>query len=203
MQQEEKIQNDEQEVQDVQDEQKKPLTGKEIIKEIISWIITVAAAVALALFLNNVVLINARIPSGSMENTIMEGDRLIGNRLSYTKSGPKRGDIVIFKWPDDETQNYVKRVIGLPGETIVIADAKVYIDGSETPLAEEYLKEDWTIATGPYTFEVPEGCYFVMGDNRNNSSDARYWKNPYVAEEKILGKAAFRYFPFNAMGKLK
>ena len=98
---------------------------KEDRKEIMSWILTIAIAVALALFLNNFVIINARIPSGSMENTIMTGDRLIGLRLAYKNSDPQRGDIIIFKFPDDETQKYVKRVIGLPGETVTIKDAKV------------------------------------------------------------------------------
>ena len=171
-------------------------------REIVSWVITVVAAVALALFLNHFVLINARIPSGSMENTIMEGDRLIGNRLSYVWGEPKRGDIVIFKFPDDETQNYVKRVIGLPGETVTVEDAKIYINGSKEPLEEDYLKEDWTVETGPFTFEVPEDSYLVMGDNRNNSYDSRYWEHTYVTKDELLGKAGFRYYPFNKIGVL-
>ena len=174
---------------------------KEDRKEIMSWILTIAIAVALALFLNNFVIINARIPSGSMENTIMTGDRLIGLRLAYKNSDPQRGDIIIFKFPDDETQKYVKRVIGLPGETVTIKDAKVYIDGEL--LEEDYLKEDWVVSTGPYTFEVPEGSYFVMGDNRNDSWDARFWTNTYVTEDKILGKAIFRYWPFTNIGKVE
>jgi len=143
------------------------------------------------------------VPTGSMENTIMPGDRLIGNRLAYIKDGPERGDVVVFKYPDDEKETYVKRVIGLPGETVEIRDAKIYINGSEEPLEEDYLKEDWIVATGPYTFEVPEGHYLVMGDNRNDSWDARYWTNTYVARDKILGKAVFTYWPIRDFGKLK
>ncbi len=172
------------------------------VREVISWFITIALAVVAALFVKNYIVINANIPSGSMENTIMTGDRLFGNRLAYMKEGPKRGDIVIFKFPDDETENYVKRVIGLPGEKVTINDAKIYINDSETPLVENYLKEEWTVAYGPYEFEVPEGSYFVLGDNRNNSWDARYWDNTYVAEDKILGKAVFRYYPLNKAGSL-
>lgn len=176
---------------------------KSVFKEVVSWIVTIATAVALALFLNNVVIINAAIPSGSMEDTIMTGDRLIGNRLAYMGSKPERGDIVIFKFPDDETENYVKRIIGLPGETVEIKDAKIYINGLETPLEEDYLKEEWVWKSGPYVFEVPEGSYLVLGDNRNNSNDARSWINQYVSEEKILGKAIFRYYPFNTIGKIE
>lgn len=174
-----------------------------VLKEILSWVIPFAAAIAAALFIKNFIIINAGVPSGSMENTIMTGDRFLGNRLAYIASEPKRGDIVVFKYPDNEEEIYVKRVIGLPGETIVIENGKVYIDGSEQPLEETYLKEEWTVAAGPYTFEVPENSYFMMGDNRNNSWDARYWTNTYVQKEKILGKAMFVYWPFSDLGKLE
>lgn len=174
-----------------------------LIKEVLSWVITIALAVVAALFIKNYVIINANIPSGSMENTIMTGDRLFGYRLAYNeKKKPERGDIIIFKYPDNEEENYVKRVIGLPGETVVIEDAKVYIDGSEVPLEEDYIKGDWVWETGPYTFEVPEDSYFVMGDNRNSSWDARFWDNTYVTSDKILGKAVFRYYPFKEAGSL-
>ena len=172
------------------------------VREVISWVITIALAVVAAVFIKNYVIINANIPSGSMENTIMTGDRLFGNRLAYNRKSPERGDIIIFRFPDDETQNYVKRVVGLPGETVEIKEAKIYIDGSAVPLAEDYLKEEWKVATGPYYFEVPEDSYLVLGDNRNNSWDARYWDNTFVTKEAILGKAVFRYFPITEAGLL-
>ncbi|MCI5621661.1 MAG: signal peptidase I [Lachnospiraceae bacterium] len=171
------------------------------MKEVFSWISVIALAILFSLFLNRVILINAEVPTGSMENTIMPGDKLIGSRLAYLRKNPQRGEIVVFKYPDDEAQIYVKRVIGLPGETVTIEDGKVYINGVE--LKEDYLKEEWTISTGPYTFEVPEGCYLMMGDNRNNSWDARFWSNSYVSKDKILGKALYRYWPLNEMKKLK
>ena len=172
------------------------------LREALSWVFTFVAAILVALVLKNFVIINATVPTGSMENTIMPGDDLFGFRLAYQFSEPKRGDIIIFKYPDDEEEKYVKRIIGLPGETVRISNAKVYIDDSETPLQEEYLKDEWTVATGPFEFQVPEGCYFVMGDNRNDSWDARYWDNTYVAREKIIGKAEWVYFPFDRIGSL-
>ena len=148
-------------------------------------------------------IINADIPTGSMENTIMPGNRLIGSRLSYLKDGPERGDIVIFRYPDNEEELYVKRVIGLPGETVDIRDGHIYIGGSEVPLTEDYLKEEWTVATGDYHFQVPEDSYLMLGDNRNDSWDARYWNNTYVQREKILGKAVVIYWPLQNVGKLE
>lgn len=175
----------------------------EALTEVISWVVTVGAAVLLALLIKNFLIINADVPTGSMENTIMPGDRFIGSRITYHIVYPQRGDIVVFKYPDDESQVFVKRIIGLPGETVKIEDGKIYINGSEEPLQEDYLKEEWTVATGPYTFEVPEDSYLVMGDNRNDSWDARYWTNTYVSRKKILGKASMIYWPFSHAGLLK
>lgn len=88
------------------------MTGK-AKEELVSWIKTIVLAVAIALFINFVIIVNATVPTGSMENTIMAGDRVIASRLSYTFSDPERGDVVIFKYPDDEDVLYVKRIIGL------------------------------------------------------------------------------------------
>ena len=170
------------------------------LRELLSWVLTFAVAIVAALFIKYCLIINADVPTGSMENTIMPGDRLIGNRLAYLKEGPQRGDIVVFHYPDNEKELFVKRVIGLPGESVHIEDAKVYMEGGE--LEEPYLKEEWTIATGTYDFEVPEDCYLMLGDNRNNSKDARYWENKYVNIDKILGKALFIYWPFSDFGSL-
>lgn len=166
---------------------------EKIIKEIISYIIIIVAAVCVAVFVNSFILSNTRIPTGSMENTIMCGNRLFGNRLAYKFKEPKRGDIIIFKFPDDETgkTNYIKRIIGLPGETVSIVEGTVYINGKK--LEEDYLKEEPTDSYGP--FEVPKKSYFVLGDNRNNSNDARFWENKYVKEDQIIAKAVIKYWP--------
>ena len=123
----------------------------------------------------------------------MEGDRLIGFRLSYLFSKPERGDVIIFKYPDDEKQNFVKRVIGIPGDVVQIIHGKVYVNGNE--LDEPYLREPMNDNEEEQVFVVPEGHYFVMGDNRNASLDSRYWKTSnYVSEKKILAKVIFRYY---------
>ena len=178
-------------------------SGSSVVREIISWVLVFVAAFVIAEVMNHFVIINARVPSASMESTILEGDRIMGWRFSYAFSEPERGDIVVFPNPnpvtDEEKQNYVKRIIGLPGETVRIEDGQVFIN--DEPLTEDYVKEPWKGGNGTYV--VPEGCYFMMGDNRNNSNDARYWVNKYIKREDILGKVSFRYWPFSRFGSVK
>ena len=187
---------------------------KAVIKEILSWVRVIVLAFVVALLLNKFVIVNANVPTGSMESTIQPDDRLIGFRLAYLRSEPQRGDIIIFEYPVSPDEIYIKRIIALPGETMEIKDAKVYINGSETPIPEPYLKEEWIVENDGLTLTIPEGHYFVMGDNRNNSLDGRYWateavmnemastledavekKYCFVSKEAILGKAMFRYYP--------
>ena len=151
--------------------------------------------------LNKLVYINAVIPSESMQTTIMKGDRIIGSRLAYKSKDPQRFDIVIFKYPDDPSQLFVKRVIGLPGETVNIVDGKVYINDSEEPLDDSFCPETPEGSFGPYT--VPEDCYFMLGDNRNHSMDSRYWTNTFVEKDAIEAQVAVRYWPLNKMGTVK
>lgn len=164
---------------------------EKVKKEIISWVKTIIAAVIIAIIANTFIIVNAKVPTGSMENTIMSNDRIIAFRFSYKFSEPERGDIIVFKYPDDENILYVKRIIGLPGESLMMMDGEVYIDGEA--LEEPYLKEDAYGTYGPYV--IPDGHYFMMGDNRNLSWDSRFWENTFVPEENILGKGVFRYYP--------
>ncbi len=180
-------------------------------REIFSWIRLVIIVILVVFVLMRFVIINATVPSGSMEPTVMTKDRLIGFRFSYWFGEPDRGDIVLFKYPVDESVMYIKRVIGLPGETVDIRDGKVYIDGSDIPLEEDYINGEWYWENNGLHYEVPEGCYFVMGDNRNNSADSRVWadealaaglaqtaeeaeKYTYVTDRELRGKAIFTYY---------
>lgn len=190
----------------------------------LDFFFTLLIAAGIALFLNFFIIVNAVIPSASMENTIMTGDRVFGSRLAYKFSEPERYDIIIFRYPDDESQLFIKRVIGLPNETVVISDGDVYIIdaavdttsagdeelmknpamfGSVSLLDDSFCPEEPRGgADRDGVFRVPEDSYFVLGDNRNHSNDARFWKNSYVSEKKILGKAFLKYWPLNEISTL-
>lgn len=167
---------------------------KRLISDMLEWARYMIVAIVAALFINNAVIVNAEVISPSMEDTLMTDSRVVALRPAYLLSDPQRFDVIIFKFPDDENAlPYVKRIIGLPNEQIEIRDGKVYIDDSETPLNDSFIKETSLGDYGP--FIVPEDSYFVLGDNRNNSYDSRLWENKYVPRDKILGKVILEYSP--------
>lgn len=170
---------------------------KSKVKDLFDFFVPIVIAVVVAIILRLFVFANAVVPTGSMLNTIQEGDRIIANRLAYINDDPERYDIVLFYYPDDESLIYVKRVIGLPGETVEIVDGTVYVtqtNGEIIQLDDSFVTTEEPVGDfGPYV--VPEDSYFMLGDNRNNSKDSRYWTNTFVKKEKIIGKVAFRYYP--------
>ena len=173
---------------------------------------SICVAVILALFVRTFVVQAFKIPTGSMENNLLIGDHLLVNKFVFapTVTGLeeavlpidpiRRGDIIVFKYPEEPERDFIKRVIGLPGETIELRKKRVYID--ETLLDEPYVRFlippgeddggdfDVRVQYGPVT--VPEGHYFMMGDNRDNSQDSRYWG--FLPEEYVKGRALFVYF---------
>ena len=160
--------------------------------EILSWVIIIASAFVIAFVINRVFLLRTVITSGSMRPTMEINEHVIANRLAYLFKDPGRGDMVFFANPEDESEIYVKRIIGLPGDKVEIKKGKVYINDSEKALKEPYLFEKAEkLDFGPYN--VPENCYFMLGDNRNISNDSRFWNIHYVSRDKIYGKALFGY----------
>jgi signal peptidase I len=162
---------------------------------------TIGLSAILAMGIRHFVAEARYIPSGSMLPTLQINDRLIVDKLMYRFSDPQRGDIVVFSPTDAlEKQNFkdafIKRTIGLPGETVEVKGGTVYING--TPLREQYLDEKPSYHYGPVT--VPEGQYLVLGDNRNNSYDSHYWG--FVPRENIIGRAVIRFWPLNRIGDL-
>ncbi|MCL1884328.1 MAG: signal peptidase I [Defluviitaleaceae bacterium] len=180
--------------------------------EAFGWIKLILFALIVAWVLTNFVIVNASVPTGSMENTIRINDRIIAFRLSYTFSDPGRFDIIVFRGPDGESPLYVKRIIGIPGDTVTIVDGHVFINGEDEPLRYDFVQGEFfgnfpiprnplpdhiTIPAdgSPPYLTVPEGSFFVLGDNRGNSIDSRNWEVPFVTTEQILGQVIFRYFP--------
>ena len=171
-------------------EEEKSLKSR-VIAEIVSWLKVIVIAAVLAVALNKFILFNFTVPSESMENTIMVDNKIMSLRCAYWFSDPKRGDIIVFPFPDDPTETYIKRIIGMPKDKIEGKDGIVYIN--DQPLDEPYVKSDLDEPFGPYV--VPNDSYFVMGDNRDESADARYWDHKFVKKEDIISKAVLRFSP--------
>ena len=137
-----------------------------------------------------------RVENVSMETTFPEGELVMVNKLNYKFSEPRRGDVVIFHAPTEPGKDYIKRLIGLPGDHIEIKDSQLYING-------EAVEEPWLHEAIEYEgeWDVPEGEYFVLGDNRNHSSDSHVWG--CVPRENLIGNAFFRYWPLSHISVIK
>lgn len=158
---------------------------------------------AIFLFVYLLILQPHKIKGNSMEPNFHNAEYLLTDKLTYRFKEPQRGDIVVFKPPVSENDEYIKRIIALPGETISIKDGYYYINGKQ--LSEEYIPDSiHTIGKAflPNNTEkiVPDGSYFVSGDNREQSSDSRYWG--FITKDKITGRAFFVYWPPKSLGTI-
>lgn len=160
------------------------------------WIIPILSALVLALLINKFIFFNIYIPSGSMIPTLNINDKLVVTRV-YNKENLEEGDIVVF-YSDEYKERLVKRLIGLPGDKIEIKDGVVFRNGQK--INEDYVKnkDDFN-----GTYEVPQGKYLFLGDNRPDSLDSRLWKDPYIEASKIEGKVQFRFYPLKDFGSIK
>lgn len=163
---------------------------------------TIGLSIVLALGIRHFVAEARYIPSGSMEPTLEINDRLVVEKVSYYFNPPERGDIVVF-WPPESLfppgkrrDAFIKRVIGLPGDTVEVRNGQVTVDGNV--LQEDYIKAPPNYEWGPET--VPDDAYLVLGDNRNSSYDSHAWG--YVPRENIIGRAVVRFWPPNRLGGL-
>lgn len=164
--------------------------NKSKVNDLIQIICLIVSVVLVFLFFSQICLIKY-IPSESMEGTILKGDIAFVNALSYKDREIERGDVVVFDASKNtsKSDDFVKRVVGLPNDTIEIRNNVVYVNGEQ--LYEDYTNGLPTLADSETTFVVPENSYFVLGDNRVNSNDSRYWKNSYVEKDNIKGRVVF------------
>jgi signal peptidase I len=186
---------------DFDNENKRPLLTK-IIIEIVIWIVEITAVILLAFFIVHYALEKTSMVGISMENTLKDGDSILINKCSYRFTDPKRFDVIVFKQSGNEHSYYnIKRIIGLPGETVQIKDGDIYINGK---IVEDIVKADvmnnYGLAQEPVKLEKNE--YFVLGDNRNNSEDSRFASVGMIRRDEIIGKAFVRVKPFNFVSKL-
>lgn len=176
---------------------KKILESENFAGSLAKFILTYGIMMVIFILMFKYVFMLSMIPTGSMERTILPGDLVFATR--YDRNDLERYDIVIFNPPDNPNQSFIKRLIGLPGETIEVRNGKVYADGVE--LDDSFVKNPMN-RRGDGTYVVPEGCYFFMGDNRNQSRDSRFWDEKYVPIENIVAKAKIVLFPFSNFGDI-
>ncbi|MBP3656656.1 MAG: signal peptidase I [Clostridia bacterium] len=173
---------------------------KSLKREIFEWIMVFVVAAALAFVVRTFIFEPVRVDGSSMLNTLTDSDFMIATKFDYLFSNPDRFDIVICNYPNTDDGMYrVKRVIGLPGETIELKGGELYVNGEH--MAQDFEMTENATNFGP--FEVPEGSYFVLGDNRNNSKDSRHPMVGALERDMIKGHVRAVVFPFDNMRLIK
>lgn len=176
---------------------------KSILRELLGWVVYLLIIVGLTYLIITYVGQRTRVSGHSMETTLSDGDNLIVDKLTYRFKDPKRFDIIVFPFKYEENTYYIKRIIGLPGETVQVVDGYAYVNG-ELLTSDVYgaeLMADPGIFASPKTLGEDE--YFVLGDNRNHSSDSRDPSVGILTREDLLGKAWVRIYPFDQVGVIK
>ena len=176
--------------------------SKGIAGEILSFLLYVVVVVGITFLIIHYVGQRTYVSGSSMENTLSDGDNLIVDKITYRFSDPKRYDIIVFPYQYEENTYFIKRIIGLPGETVQIVDGIIYIDGEA--LQESYGREvmkNSGLAADPVTLGEDE--YFVLGDNRNDSTDSRDPSVGKIPRDRIIGRAWVRIWPLSKIGILR
>lgn len=190
--------------------------GKARRNSLLDYAVIAVVAIGLALVIQAYLVKPYRIPSPSMVDTLEIGDRVLVNRVVYHLKDLGHGDVVVFRWPKNRDVVFIKRVVGLPGDRLQAKDGKLYVDGvaQEEPYVHKTngvtdptnpsgtivgttMSQPWGLSD---EYTVPEGHYFMMGDNRTNSDDSRVW-GP-VPENDLIGEAFFVYWPLDRLGTL-
>ncbi len=177
--------------------------GQSVFGVLFGWILYIGIIIGLTYLIITFVGQRTSVSGHSMETTLQDGDQLIVDKISYRFREPKRYDIIVFPYQYEENVFYIKRIIGLPGETIQIIDGYTYINGEllESDIYGAEVMESGGIASEPVVLGEDE--YFVLGDNRNHSSDSRDPSVGVLTRDALLGRAWVRIFPFDNMGVIR
>jgi signal peptidase I len=173
-----------------------PVRQHPLAFELKSWLRDIVFAFAIAIFIVVFVVQPVKVEGTSMQPQLVDQERIFVNRFIYRLSDIHRSDIVVFWYPRDHTKSFIKRVVGVPGDTVEIKAGSVYVNGIR--LDEPYLRAEFRDYKSCQRVVVPPGQYFVLGDHRNSSNDSRNWG--FVAQRLIYGKAVFSYWPFSRVG---
>ncbi|MCP3933835.1 MAG: signal peptidase I [Actinomycetia bacterium] len=186
---------------DVFDDPTETEESRSALRQALEWGAVIIGALIAALVIKTFLFQAFYIPSGSMEQTLQIDDRVLVNKIAYEYGDFSRGDVIVFHRPPaappSDTDEFIKRIIGLPGDTLEAIDGVVYVNG--LPIEEPYLDPGDLTYDLPSTV-VPDGYLFVMGDNRNNSTDSRRFGS--VSQDLVVGKAFLIVWPFGSMGSL-
>ena len=176
---------------------------KNRIRLVVGWIVDIAVVISIAWFAVFAMGTQIRVSGQSMEPVLSQNEKVLMNRLSYRVMRPKRYDIIVFPYQYEENVYYIKRIIGLPGETVQVKDGYVYINGEklESDIYGKEVMQSAGIAAEPITLGDDE--YFVLGDNRNNSSDSRDPSVGILKRKDLLGRAWVRIYPFDKVGVIR
>ena len=184
----------------VENNEEEPLTPKEVVREIVSVVLNVLVCFLVVFLITQFIGQRTVVSGSSMEDTLSDGDNLIVDKISYRFSDPKRFDVVVFPYQYEEDTYYIKRIIGLPGEVVKIdGSGNIYINGE---LLEEDYGTEAILNAGLASSEIVLGAneYFVLGDNRNNSTDSRFEAVGNINGDDLVGRAWLRVYPFSEFG---
>jgi len=170
------------------------LSNTNLGEEIKDWVVSILIAVVLAFFIRYFIVELYMVEGPSMRPTLVTNERLVVNKFIYRFKAPEKGDVLVFRYPKDPSRDFIKRVIGVAGDTVEVKDSRVLVNGqllNEPYILEKTIRNSYSLAT------VPTGHIFVMGDNRNNSEDSRYADVGFVPLEMVKGKAVMIFWPID------
>ena len=169
------------------------------------WVEPIIVAIVLALIIRTFIVQAFKIPTGSMRPTLIEGDRILVSKFIYKFKEPRQGDVIVFRSPEDKKKDFIKRLIGLPGDTVEISNGSILINDKavdkDSVIRERYYYNRGDFGADDQAIKVPDDAYYALGDNSISSRDSRYWG--FLPKKYLIGKAFLIYWPPNRIRLIK